>query len=143
WLKESFPKMVRTQNLLKLAAPKSDKVMAGLGDFQARAGGEIELPGVKKAVKGGPERGKIAYHGDDLRLRIRNPGRVAVDVTVLYVNARFGIAALFPAKDSEHNRVEPGQAVTLQEMEVDKETAGLEHMVVVAVKAEGDLVDFV
>jgi hypothetical protein len=81
------------------------------------------------------------YHGDTAEYRVRNTGKVAVDVTVLYINSRFGIVPLFP--ESEDNRVEAGKEITIPPVDVDRETAGLERVVVLAVRAEDrERVDF-
>ena len=62
-------------------------------DLRPRAVVEVLGPD-GKAVEG--EAGRTFYHHDRVNLRIRNPSRVAVDVTVLYLDSKFEITSLFP-----------------------------------------------
>lgn len=86
--------------------------------------------------------GEKLYDGDHLRIKMENTGRVPLDVTLLVLDADFGIASLFP-KTSEvmDNRLGPGQTLTLgtdprSPVVVNVgDTAGPEYLIAIAVPA--------
>lgn len=81
--------------------------------------------------------------GDKLRLFLTNRGQVAQDVTVLYLDAHFGIQPLFP-QGQESNRLEAGASYSIDDIQLSDSTVGLEHLLVIAVEAEkfGERADF-
>jgi hypothetical protein len=82
------------------------------------------------------------YDGDQLFLRLSNPGEVPADVTLLYVDSDYEIKCLFP-ESGEYNRLRPGEGLTLlPPLKVEAEAPGLEHLVVIAVRGEGTATDF-
>lgn len=74
--------------------------------------------------------------GDKVRVGLRNKGSVALDVTMLYLDARFGVGVLYPAPGAS-NRLEPGAEVRDFDVDINDATTGIERMMVVAVEAAG------
>ena len=148
WLKDSLGKIARAENLKRLASNPGEEIARGTGDLDAKVTVEVlrrrdETDKKGQAVEW-PAGGRPAfYDGDLLTIRLSNPGRIPVDVTLLYVDSGFGIDALFPSKDKgELNRLEAGDCVRI-DLDVEASTAGLENLVVIAVKGEGQPADFV
>jgi hypothetical protein len=74
---------------------------------------------------------------------VSNPGKVPVDVTILFVDSGYGISAVFPQRGMiEDNRLPPGKTLRTQRFSVTDATLGLEHAVLLAVKGEGAAADF-
>jgi Caspase domain len=136
WLTDTCTRVVRAQNLLKLAArlPGDES-----GDFAPQVKCETVRRG---ATPGGGVSVATLYDGDRVQFKLTNTGKVPVDVTLLYVDSRFGISALFPS--TENNRIRPGVTIVTPSETVRSTTTGREHVVVLAVKSEGlQPVDFV
>jgi hypothetical protein len=75
--------------------------------------------------------------------RVRNESRLAVDVSLLFVDGGFGIAAFFPRRFRvEDNRIPPGESITTRRVNVNARTVGWEHMVLIATRGEGQPLDF-
>ena len=71
--------------------------------------------------------------GDKITVELTNPSQQSVDATVLYVDALYGITALFPDADrGELPRIEPGGRLTF-EITANATPAGFERMLVIAV----------
>ncbi|MFZ4396916.1 MAG: caspase family protein, partial [Kiritimatiellia bacterium] len=86
--------------------------------------------------------GRIVHGGDTIAFRVSNPGDHPIDVTILFIDADFGITAVFPEPGIvEDNRLFPGQSRLTSRLEVTTETAGQENVVVFAVRATRDRVD--
>jgi hypothetical protein len=134
-LKASLTKIARAQNLLKVAAQSLVGVGDGRGDFSARVKVEIVREGArgKEVTTAGTV--PLFYDRDKVQFRVKNTGKVPVDVTLLYVDSAFGIEALFP--DKENNRLRPGATVRVPTVDVNAKTTGREYVVVLAVKSEG------
>jgi len=82
------------------------------------------------------------YANDYLGLRLSNPGRSPIDVTVLFVSSKYGIEPLFPVS-GDLNRLQPNESLLLPGFfKPNDKSSGLEHIVVLAVKAQGQPVDF-
>lgn len=72
--------------------------------------------------------------GDNVHVRWRNRSATPVDVTALYIDARYGIQALYPPKGAT-TRLEPGaEAGATLELET-ADSDGLERLVLIAVPA--------
>ncbi|MFT3818429.1 MAG: caspase family protein [Rubrivivax sp.] len=70
-------------------------------------------------------------NGDALRLTVDNPGASAVDLTVLYLDANHGVAALFPSRQGETNRIEPGARQIIDGIDIAVPPAGLERLLLI------------
>ena len=75
-----------------------------------------------------------------MTIRLKNPCRFAVDVTLLSIDTAYGIEAIFPGQ-GEINRLQPGDSVPFTTTVVAK-SRGLEHLVAIVVKADREVVDF-
>lgn len=79
-------------------------------------------------------------HCDRLRADLSNRGDRPVDVTVLYMDATYGIQAMFP-QSGQTNRIEPGRSVPLLirvralEQDGSASTTGRERLLIIAVPA--------
>lgn len=146
WLKKRLERISRAENLKKLASNGQEEAARG-GDQGPRV--EVEI---RRCRDASDRTGQVAvawpspnvtfYYGDRVIFVLRNKGRVPVDVTLLYVDSGYGIDCLFPkTKNNELNRLGPGEAMPVPTDPVAG-TFGLEHVVVIAVKAEGQPVDF-
>lgn len=142
WLKEALGRIARAECLKRMAADTSAK-SDGTGGVQVK----IEPMRRKDQAD---TRGSIAmtwpspslpvFDGDLMAVRISNPGKIPVDVTIMYIDSGCGISCLYPL-DGEINRLGPGDSVTTK-FRVSGKTAGMEQLVVLAVKGQGQNVDF-
>lgn len=131
-LESSFRTIAKATNLMRLAgmmgaSPVAEGQGLKVGAKLVRSGGEaVELDFVQP-----PE----FREGDRVKFVFTNNGRKAKDLTVLFVDSRYGIAAMFPSDDQPVNRIEtPGKVET--EFVVDASTTGIERLVVIAMDAE-------
>jgi hypothetical protein len=134
--------IARARNLLRLGAPELDP----------SAGARVEVSMFQLKHKKDPKGVKLSWqadglrvkHGDVLAWQVTNRGSEPVDVTVLFVDATHGIQAVFPARGTAgDNRLAPGATVRVGPGTVNAEkSSGWEHLVVIAVRAEGPYIDF-
>ena len=74
-------------------------------------------------------------HDDDmLTFRANNKGQRPVDLTVLFVDSRYGVEPWFPYA-SEVNRVRPGETAS-SELVVNLKTVGIEHWIFITAAVE-------
>ena len=140
WLADSLRAIARAENLKRLAAAASDEIARG--DLAVKLEVTIDRetkPGTRTPVEW-QRSGLGLYDGDPVTVHIKNPGLVPIDVTLLYVDNAYGIDSLFP-ESGETNRILPGEKISV-DLAINGTTTGLEHVVVIAVKGEGSLVDF-
>ncbi|PWG65806.1 caspase family protein [Spiribacter halobius] len=75
--------------------------------------------------------------GDCVSLVITNRGRSPVDITVLFVDAQFGITALWPGPRQLYNgRIEADGRIAVGEFAAHADTVGREQLIVLGVKVE-------
>lgn len=136
WLGSALERIARAANLKKLAA--SESTQPPLGDSV-----HLELKIERVTASEQPESsGRLTLHvGERITIRVKNPCRFPVDVTLLYIDSLYGISSLFP-RQGENNRLGPDDSFPASEFKVGDKTRGLEHLVVIAVKADGEVVDF-
>ncbi len=129
-LTDSLRVIARATNLLRIASRLTDT-----GAQDSRLVMALKLSG-----KDGHE---IPYHkeqvpnlrvGDRIHVSLTNKGTVAVDVTLLYVDARYGINLLFPNKPGASNRLEPRATQELG-VEMTEDTLGVERLLSIVVEA--------
>ena len=81
--------------------------------------------------------------GDWIAFRVTNKGKAAADISLLFVDSHFGIQAVFPRPGTTtDNRLAPGDSYQTPAARVNPRTTGQEHMVVIAVEANGPPIDF-
>lgn len=86
------------------------------------------------------------FKGEMLRITITNQGRLPVDITVLYLDAAFGVTSLYPTPkevlQGERNVVEP-EASSEVTIKINDDTVGLEEIFVLAVEHQpGGTIDY-
>ena len=135
WLGLALERIARATNLKKLAAGESTQ--PPLGDSV-----RVELTIERVNASDRPESSErpTLHDGEKTTIRVRNPCRFPVDVTLLYLDSQCGINALLPRR-GENNRLGPDESFSISTSVVAK-TWGLEHLVVIAVKADREVVDF-
>jgi Caspase domain len=74
------------------------------------------------------------HDGDTVELTLRNKGRMAVDVTALYVDGDWGIGVLYPVQPGASNRLEAGASDSFK-IEIHDDTSGLERLLLIGVEA--------
>ncbi len=81
--------------------------------------------------------------GDCVRFRIENRSSRAQDVTVLFMDSRWGIQSYFPMMSGDQNRIEAGGERYIAENSagflVTPTTTGVERMLMIAVPGSGGL----
>jgi len=74
--------------------------------------------------------------GEFAEFRVRNTGPRPLDVTVLYIDAAFGIQSIFPLRDREvDNQVRPGETRVIGRFQVTDMPLGWESAVAIAVES--------
>lgn len=139
WLLDNLSTIARARNLLALATAASTE----RGDPDNSTNVKIELvryrakqPGAFDMVEWSSG-GRELHKGDKISFRITNSGRYAADVTLLFVDSAYGIAAVFPERGtSGDNRLRPGKSLLTPRVTVNAQTTGLEHVVMIAVKTQ-------
>lgn len=132
--------IARARNLLRIAATLGAESPAnGLRTALTRRAGKSGTA-QPITVESVPD----LHDGDQLSLTVRNTGLVALDLTVLYLNADYGVTALFPNRLGESNRLEAGATRTIDEIEIHASPEGLERLMLIAVAAQrlGERADF-
>jgi hypothetical protein len=143
WLEDAGTRIVKAQNLLRLAAG-----LPGDGDEAGDYSPKVKVEMVRRGApekaegKGGAATLPVLHDGDRVHFKITNVGNVPVDVTLLYIDSKFGISAIFPKV--ENNRFRPGESRLTPSETIGSETTGREQVVILAVKGDNlQPVDFV
>ena len=139
---DDLTKIARARNLLRLISGASTNAASDL---------EIEMVNLKdksdkqgEKLKWGPK-GLVLQPGEFVGWRVTNRGKTTLDVTLLFIDSGYGIDSVFPRRGSAvsgENRFLPDQSHLIGPARVNPKTVGLEHMMVIAVKGEGQPVDF-
>jgi len=150
WLNDRLQRIARAKNLLKIGGTMT--AQRRKGPLGPRRGGKKGVRAELRRLDHEDDEGSpipwakdgIRFRpGDLLALQVDNPTRHSIDFSVLFVDSGFGIVPLFPPPDSiTDNRLPPGESLTVGPMQVEGDSVGLEHLVFVALKSEGQPVDF-
>ncbi|MCC6418852.1 MAG: caspase family protein [Gemmataceae bacterium] len=144
-LRDALERIHRAQGLLALGAAPAEEVARG------EAAVDVEAVMLKLRGKADPRGEPVAWKdrgvqlaaGDHVAWRLTNRSRFAVDVSLLFIDSGHGIYAVFPRPGTTaDNRLLPGQTFRTGAVRVNAKTTGLEHMLVIAVRADGPPVDF-
>jgi len=133
WLKTSLENIARARNLVEIAG-REDAIA---GENAPKIELHFQIDGKPMSW---PSPDAAVYDKEKLRVTFTNKGRAALDVTVLYIDSDYGIDCLFP-KNNEFNRLKAGEKIE-QSFTASAATTGLEHLLVIAVEAEGQATDF-
>ncbi len=129
-LGESLHAVARSTNLLRIATQLSES-----GQSASRLNISMKVLGKEGSQSAfSAEQVPMLRPGDRIAIGLRNSGLTPVDVTMLYVDARYGINALFPDGPGASNRLEPNASHEF-EIEITNDTVGLERMLTIAVDA--------
>ena len=143
WLKDGLNRIARAESLKRLAAG------GDLGGSDQAIRLDLKVTRKKTAAEkvgsipvAWPAPDLLIYDADRLVFDLVNKGRVPIDVTLLYIDSGFGIDCLYP-RDGDINRLRPGESILPRvSLKFNSKTAGLEQLLVIAVKAKGQPVDF-
>jgi hypothetical protein len=141
-MRDDLTRIARARNLLKLVSGASTNAASDLEIEMVKLKGKNDKQGQK--LKWGPT-GLVLQPGDFVGWRVTNRGRTTLDVTLLFIDSGYGIDSVFPRRGSAvsgENRFLPDQSHLIGPARVNPNTIGLEHMMVIAVKGEGQPVDF-
>ena len=134
-LADSLRQVSRVRNLEDIAAHSRTGASGLQVDLKVQRKGETEWRQVSTVEP------FAAKSGDRLAFSLLNTGRDAVDVTMLFVDARWGIQAAYPLSESiVSNRIparssEPVKVTATVRADETDSTAGTERMLVIAVPA--------
>lgn len=132
WIRDTLERIARAENLKRLAADAD----SGSGGQTVRV--DLSLHRSESASR--DETLPVLYDGERLTIRVVNPCRFPVDVTLLAIDAASGIEAVFPNR-GEINRLQPGDAIELP-VQVVAVVRGREHLVAIVTRGEGEVLDF-
>jgi uncharacterized caspase-like protein len=142
-LEKSLLKIIRYENLKKMAA--------GFTDDSGDQGVKLKVE-MRRAADSEDKDGKFPipwpstnltfYDGDLVIFNVTNTGRVPVDFTLLYLDSEYQIACTYPGKTKNINRLEPGKTKKFPPVPVLTKTVGIEYMVVIGVRGDGQNKDF-
>lgn len=131
----------RARNLMQLAAapPAGDSSVDVDVELLRYKDKQDQVGVVVPLVEGG----RVLHVGDQVAFRLRNTGRSPADVTLLFIDARYGIEPLFPQRDREaDSRLKPGATIVTSRFDVKADTTGWEQVVALAVEAATLRADF-
>lgn len=152
WLNDRLTRIARAQNLLKVGGVTQSQKEKGIFSFllgKKEQGLQVEYIRLESEDDADgtvlkPDKSGLELEVDDLvAVRVTNQGREAVDVSLLFVDSGYGITPVFPSPETiVDNRLLPDKSITIGPMVIEGNSLGLEHLVVVGVKAEGTPIDF-
>jgi hypothetical protein len=128
----------RVRNLVRLASASGSGVRL---DLQVRRYPTASST-VGRPLLSSPE-DYVIHAGEFAEFRVRNTSDRTIDVTVLYVDAAFGIQPLYPVRDREvDNQLKPGEERVVGRFAVTDTPLGWESAVAIAVESSGIRQDF-
>jgi hypothetical protein len=143
WLDEHLRRIARAQNLLRL-------VQADGGKPGGKQAVDVEVQ-IVRTPPGAPDGAPLDPRapaatlraGDRLECKVHNRGADPADVTLLFIDSGFGIQCVYPvAGTATDNRVYAGETPLAFTATINDKTVGMEHLVMIAVPADGPMVDF-
>ncbi len=135
-LADSLQRIARVRNLERVAAGSRPGTSGVKVDF------EVQRKGLGNWQKVSAGETLVTASDDRVRFGLMNPGREAVDVTMLFVDARWGIRVAYPPPGSMvSNRLpaassQPLQVTARVRADGPGATAGTERMLIIAVPAQ-------
>ena len=141
-LSDVFRRIYRWQNLRRIAGSSNE-----LLHDAAKAGLRVEFMSCRDEARtqcSPTAPGAALKVGQRVLARIENRGRLDFDVTLLYLDSSFGIAALFPNPYAQYCRLRPGDPPVSIPLEITGDTQGTEHIFAIAVPSAsvGEPADF-
>ncbi len=139
----NMSRIARAQNLLNLTVQQAAQAAASGGSFSDSSQPNVELKllrfksktdreGVEIDLKKGP---LTLVAGDYVGWQMTNKGKVDAAVSLLYVDAGFGIQAIYPRPGSGADNIltRSGGTLTTKPCKITAKPIGNEHVVLVAV----------
>lgn len=129
--------VARATNLMRIASQLNERNGGGKLAVSMK---QISRAGKVLALSA--ERSPVLHAGDKVEVSLLNEGQLPLDVTVLYLDASYGVSALFPYGGAS-NRLEAKASYSF-EIDINDDTTGLERLVTIAVQARnlGERADF-
>ncbi len=144
----TLQKIFRANNLLKISKP-AEETPRSASEF-ARMDVKVEM--FRYRNSGGEGEQVIdwkqslpqIYPGQYVGWRVTNQGRMAVDITLLYIDADLNIQAVFPSMRSiaANNRLLSKESYRTHPIEVTDTPVGNENVVMIALQADGPPKDY-
>jgi hypothetical protein len=131
---ESLHAIARSTNLMRIAAN-----LMNTGNVNSKL--EVTTKIIKKNKEELPytkDQVPSLHAGDQVTVSLQNKGLSAVDVTVLYVDSRYGVSVLYPRPAGASNRLTPNASKDITFTLNDK-TIGVERILTIAVVAKNNL----
>jgi len=147
WLKDALSRIARAEYLTRFAATSDlggtyTSIHVNLAITRVTTRNENGKENIASIPIAWPAPDVLAYDEDLLVFDLANKGRVPIDITAFYINSGFGIKCLYP-RQGNLNRLLPEESLApWLPLRFDNKTVGLEHLVVIATKANGQPVDF-
>lgn len=133
WLASVLHRIVHVRNLRRIAALEGGEGLAGVPfEFDVTCGHDESTGGAATRPRLGP--------GQMLTIEMSNPNDYPIDVTLLYIDATYGVTSLFPMR-SENNRLQPGDRHSIR-VRLTAEPIGVESFLAIAVRGQGQSVAF-
>jgi hypothetical protein len=130
-------RIARARQLLNVARDRSHLTVQGGPSLDLEL---LQVQGRQRRPAAFGASGRVLYEKDQVVFRISNRGAKAIDVTLLMVDASYGIEAIFPAA-AEDNRLGPGSSRETSVFDVSP-PFGAEQVVAIAVHAGEKRADF-
>jgi hypothetical protein len=128
-LADRLRRIARAANLARLSSYRDADARLGIDVLRYAKGAAT---GASLLTAAAP----IVRAGERLQFVIRNSGTVPLDITVLYIDAHFGIQGVFPEADRAlDNRLEPGRERTLDAGTVSADPLGWESVIAIGVES--------
>jgi hypothetical protein len=125
-LADSLQRVARTTNLLRVAATAAAPA--------ERLEISLWINGVQRDESEGSR--LVLELDDELELRARNTSDTPLDITVLFIDSRWGISLVYPDGADELGRLgSRSNEIVLAEGKINTETVGIERMLLIAVPA--------
>jgi hypothetical protein len=128
-LQSALHKASRAANLMRVATMLSTTTTAS----QLRMTLRHKPAGGTEVAITGAEMRKL-QPGDRVTVAFENTGRTALDVTLLYLDSKYGVDVMYPTEPGASNRVEPGGRSAPVELDVTDTSFGTERLAVIAVE---------
>jgi hypothetical protein len=128
----------RASNLMRVATSLSSTQAASQLQLSLQ-----HVPAAGSPVEINPAQPPKLKPGDKVRVTMENKGRTAMDVTVLYLDSKYGIGAMFPDEGAS-NRLEAGARLQMGDLEITDSTLGTERLAVIAAEArsKGEMANY-
>jgi hypothetical protein len=143
WLHDRLNRLAKVKNLLALSTAETDPWQTEI---------QVELQLVKlhdsadwngELLSPGPD-GFALTNGQLVGFKINNYSNCPVDVTLLFFDNSYGIRAVYPKREQIlDNRIDAGESRVCSRQEVVVDAPGKERMLMIAVKAGAQPVNFI